>query len=78
MPLANFTKYPLFLKTLLDRINLIRTQYSIKNKVRVFDLNTDNARALVKKELENKGGVYIFWCKANGLFYVGSAIRFYQ
>jgi len=79
MPLANFTKYPLFLfvkKTLLDRISLIKTQYSIKHKVRVFYLNTDNARAYVKKELENKGGVYIFWCKANGLFYVGSAIRF--
>lgn len=80
MPLANFTKYPLFFKTLLDRISLIKTQYSIKHKVRVFYLNTDNARAYVKKtkkkELENKGGVYIFWCKANGLFYVGSAIRF--
>lgn len=60
MPLANFTKYPIFFKTLLDRISLIKTQYSIKNKVRFFDLNTDNARAHIKKELENKGGVYIF------------------
>lgn len=77
MPLANFTKYPLFLNALLDRICLIRTQYSIKQIVRVFDLNADNARALVTKELENKGGVYIFWCKANGLFYVGSALRFF-
>jgi len=75
MPLAIFTKYPLFLKALFNRIDLIRTQYSIEIKVRVFKLNKDKANA--QKELKNKGGVYILWCKKNGLFYVGSALRFF-
>ena len=75
MPFAIFTKYPLFLKALFNRIDLIRTQYSIEFKVRVFKLNKDKANA--QKELKNKGGVYILWCKKNGLFYVGSALRFF-
>ena len=75
MPFAIFTKYPLFLKALFNRIDLIRTQYSIEFKVRVFKLNKDKANA--QKELKNKGGVYILWCQKNGLFYVGSALRFF-
>ena len=75
MPLAIFTKYPLFFKALSNRIDLIRTQYSIEFKVRIFELNKDKANA--QKELQNKGGVYILWCKQNGLFYVGSALRFF-
>jgi len=75
LPLAIFTKYPLFLKALFNRIDLIRTQYSIEIKVRVFKLNKDKANA--QKELKNKGGVYILWCQKNGLFYVGSALRFF-
>ena len=75
MPFAIFTKYPIFFKALLNRIDLIRTQYSIEFKLRVFKLNKDKANA--QKELQNKGGVYILWCKQNGLFYVGSALRFF-
>ena len=73
--LAIFTKYPLFFKALSNRIDIIRTQYSIEFKVRIFELNKDKANA--QKELKNKGGVYILWCQQNGLFYVGSALRFF-
>jgi hypothetical protein len=75
MPLATFTKYPIFLTALFHRIDQIRTEYSINSVIRVFDLNKGKAEA--QKELRNKGGVYILWCRDNGLFYVGSALRFF-
>lgn len=58
MPLVTFIKYPIFLTALLNRINRIKTHYSIKNKVHIFDLNQNKAKAQTK--LKNKG-VFIFY-----------------
>ena len=75
MPMSTFTKYPIFLEILLSRIERLRSDYSINSEIRVFRLIKDKAKA--QKELRNKGGVYILWCRDNGFFYVGSAIRFF-
>lgn len=75
MPILTFVKYPIFLKALFNRINQIKTYYSINSEIRIFDLNQDKIKA--QKDLQGKGGIYILWCHNNGLFYVGSAIRFF-
>ena len=55
---------------------MVQCIHSIKNKAQIFDLNKEKAKA--QKELKDKGGIYILWCRNNGLFYVGSAIRFFS
>lgn len=80
LPLSSFPKFPIFLPSLLTRIKKIKLDYSINpplspGREKIFDLNI--AKAKSQKELKNLGGVYILWCKKNGLFYVGSAIRFF-
>jgi hypothetical protein len=75
MPLADFIKYPIFLKSLLNRIYNIKIKYDSSLKVRIYKLSVEKVKA--QKELHNKGGIYLLWCRENGLFYVGSALRFF-
>ena len=76
LPVSNITKYPIFLEALNKRIKELQDKYSLSKGCRVYDLSQDKKKA--QKELTNKGGVYILWCKATGLFYVGSALRFFS
>jgi hypothetical protein len=64
MPISIFTKYPVFLTALFNRIDLIKTQYSIKFNEplspcapRVFNLRR---KLMLKKSLKIKE-VYIFF-----------------
>jgi hypothetical protein len=76
LPLSVFTKYPIFLTSLSNRIVKIKADYSINSHVtRKYNLCYDKSKA--QRELFNKGGVYILFCRYNGLFYVGSALRFF-
>jgi hypothetical protein len=38
--------------------------------------NAELSRKEINKDLINKGGIYIWWCKITGLFYIGSAKSF--
>lgn len=76
LPITRFIKYPILLYALINRIEKLRKEYFILSKVRVFDLSLEKDKA--KKDLRDKGGVYVLWCRVNGLFYVGSAIRFFS
>lgn len=57
IPLLSFIKFPIFISALLNRIASLQSLYSLNSVVRVFDLSMDKAKA--KKELKNKGGIYI-------------------
>lgn len=76
VPTTNIIKYPIFLKSLIQRIRDLQYTYSPENKnILIYDLSKDKAKA--QSELMNKGGVYVLWCKTSGMFYVGSALRFF-
>jgi len=75
IPITTITKYPIFLKSLVQRIKDIQERYSLSKNILIYNLNTDKAKA--QFELSNKGGVYVLWCKSTGMFYVGSALRFF-
>lgn len=38
--------------------------------------NVELNKKTISKDLRNKGGIYLWWCKITGLFYVGSAKSF--
>lgn len=75
IPITTITKYPIFIKSLIQRIKDIQERYSLSKNILIYDLNTDKTKA--QFELSNKGGVYVLWCKSTGMFYVGSALRFF-
>lgn len=69
------SKYPIFLPTLLDRIDVLKKELNSETEVQVFFPKDDIT--IMKKILFGKGGIYILWCQSNGYFYVGSAISFF-
>ena len=73
VPITTITKYPIFLKSLIQRIKDIQTRYTLSKNLFIYNLNTDKAKA--QFELSNKGGVYVLWCKSTGMFYVGRKTR---
>lgn len=75
IPITTITKYPIFLKALIQRIKVMQERYSVPNNILIYNLKTDKAKA--QFELSNKGGVYVLWCESTGMFYVGSALRFF-
>lgn len=76
IPITTITKYPILFTSLIQRIKKIQECYSLlKYDIKIQNLNTDKAKA--QNELSNKGGVYVLWCKSTGMFYVGSALRFF-
>lgn len=74
-PINNRTKYPIFFNNLLERINTLKTKYNIQGLFFVYE-NAELSRKEINKDLINKGGIYIWWCKNTGLFYIGSAKSF--
>jgi len=38
--------------------------------------NAELNRQAINRDLKNKGGIYLWWCKKTGLFYIGSAKSF--
>lgn len=78
VPASTVTKYPIFLESLIQRIKLLKSQYSITSPLRLFDLSKPGVKGVAQRQLRGKGGVYCWWCKPTGLFYVGSAMRFFD
>ena len=39
-------------------------------------LNVELNKKAINLDLKNKGGIYLWWCKTTGFFYVGSAKTF--
>lgn len=73
-------KYPIYFEKLIMRIielSKSKNYYSIFSEspvnILVFSIND---RKELRIALKNKGGVYILWCKTDGLFYVGSSKNF--
>lgn len=58
--MSKFTKYPIFLESLISRINVLRDKYSITSPTRVYDLSSPVGKGQARKDLEGKGGVYCF------------------
>lgn len=71
-PINHRTKYPIFFENLLDRIDALKTKYNLTGLSYVYE-NAELSRKDIKRDLVGKGGIYIWWCKDTGLFYVGSA-----
>jgi len=74
-PISHRTKYPIFFDKLLERINALKTKYNLQGLSYVYE-NAELSRKEINKDLINKGGIYIWWCKNTGLFYIGSAKSF--
>lgn len=49
--------YPIFLTSLLSRINYLQSQFEINQRVYLFDLKIEVN--IAKEILRNKGGVYV-------------------
>lgn len=75
VPVSTVIKYPISLKALLKRIDDLASKYSVNGTYNVFDLANGPQEA--KKKLSKVGGIYILYNKCTGLFYVGSALRFF-
>ena len=74
-PINYRTKYPIFFESLLNRINNLNKNYNKLSSVSVYkDVKLN--RKKINKDLNNKGGVYLWWCSNTGLFYIGSAKSF--
>lgn len=58
--MSKFIKYPIFLESLIGRINVLRAKYSISSPFRVYDLALPGAKEQARKDLRNMGGVYCF------------------
>lgn len=58
--MSKFTKYPIFLESLISRINILRAKYSISSPLRIYDLSTPEGKEQARKDLRGKGGVYCF------------------
>lgn len=73
---STIMKYPVLKDVLLSRINTLISRYSKKQEYKVFDLAQGPFNA--KQRLKDQGGIYILHNKTTGLFYVGSAQRFFS
>lgn len=74
-PISTRNKYPIFLNMLLERINSLKVKYNYSTLIKVYE-NVELNRKVINKELKNKSGIYLWWCKITGLFYIGSAKSF--
>jgi hypothetical protein len=74
-PINHRTKYPVFFDKLLERVNTLKNKYNIQGLFYIYE-NAELSRKEINTDLINKGGVYIWWCKITGLFYIGSAKSF--
>lgn len=73
-------RYPITLDSLLVRINKLAKQYNLLVEPKVFDLVEGKAPARSAVEAsprKGKGGIYILLNKTTGLFYLGSALRYF-
>ena len=71
-PINHRTKYPIFFGKLLERINSLKNRFNKFNIIKVY-LNVELNKKTINLDLKNKGGIYLWWCKTTGFFYVGSA-----
>ena len=74
-PINHRTKYPIFFDKLIERIQSLKISYNKLASIYVYQ-NVDLNKKVINKDLKNKGGIYLWWCKDTGLFYVGSAKTF--
>lgn len=65
-------KYPISFDILISRINTLISQYNLKPIFKIYE-NCDLNEKLLRKELKNIGGIYLWWCQKTGKFYIGSA-----
>lgn len=66
-------KYPIFFDKLLIRVTELYQSYN--NPVNIMTFYIEDRKEL-RKILKGKGGIYVLWCKNNGLFYVGSTVNY--
>ena len=74
-PINRRIKYPIYFDKLLERINSLKIRYNKLNLIKVYQ-NVELNRKAINTDLKNKGGIYLWWCKNTGLFYIGSAKSF--
>jgi len=74
-PISNRLKYPISFDALMGRINSLIHQYGLKPVFKVYSNCASNEK-LLRKELKNIGGIYLWWCTETGKFYIGSAKNF--
>lgn len=77
------TKYPILLSSLIERIRYLAKQHQLlsdilhsEHDLKVFDLSKGKAAA--RSALKGLGGIYILHNKTTGLFYLGSALRYFH
>lgn len=77
-PISNRLKFPIFFDVLIAKISSLKSKYNNFDfgPLRVYQ-NVELNIKKIKKELNNKGGIYLWWCKDTGLFYIGSAKSFF-
>lgn len=66
-PISNRPKYPITFDALMDRINNLIHQYDLKPVFKIY-LNCESNEQLLRKELKNIGGIYLWWCSETGKF----------
>lgn len=69
-------RFPVLLGSLLSRMDRLAVKYGLSQEKQVFDLSKGKAEAM--KALKGKGGIYVLHNKTTGLFYVGSAQRYFD
>lgn len=75
LPKTSVQKYPLLFESLICRIENLQSEYNRNFEIKVFNLQNEKMKA--QQDLKDLGGVYVLWCKLNGMFYVGSALRYF-
>jgi len=60
---------------LLERVYTLKNKYNKQGLFYVYK-NVELNRKAINKDLNKKGGIYIWWCQISGLFYIGSAKSF--
>lgn len=74
-PINHRSKYPIFFDKLLERINNLKFMFNKPGLIHTYE-NVELNKKVIIKHLKNKGGIYLWWCKKTGLFYIGSAKSF--
>lgn len=71
--------YPVPLQALLARIKQLAKELGdrVTLDLVTFDLSQKGELARARQQLNNKGGIYIWYCIPTGMFYLGSAMRFF-
>lgn len=74
-PINNRLKYPITFNVLLNRINTLINHFNLKPIFKIY-INCELNEKFLRKELKSIGGIYLWWCRVTGKFYVGSAKNF--